>query len=99
MTPLAQYLVGQLTLPVKRRTFKDPHGLLKVMDDIHCFECTAVKTLAEDLAKKFVGHDHVSERLAFLPAPKTWIEMRGGEGGHDRMGFLFIETADGTAAH
>ena len=51
MTPLAHRIVKELTLPMKRRTFKDGCNLLKNMDDIHCFECTEIKELSIE-----VGH-------------------------------------------
>lgn len=74
MTPLAQRILRELSLPVKRRTFDDRTGLLKRMDDVHCFECSAVRELAIDVASEaFDGR--IDSSLAFLPAPKTWIEF------------------------
>lgn len=98
MTPLAASLVGRKTLPIKRRPpFNDQASILPDMDDIHCFEVSAVRELIEDYGNsiKKVADDSVedadkmvAEMLAFLPAPKTWIEwllnpdahpgMRGG---------------------
>jgi hypothetical protein len=75
MTPLAQKILNELTLPKKDRTFDDRCGLLAEMDDVHCFECTAVAQTAFGMTdrlndQRIDGND----KLAFLPAPKTWIE-------------------------
>lgn len=75
MTPLAHRIVKELTLPVKHRTFKDQCGLLPRMNDIHCFEITDVLDAAFDLAHSEWKHDRTSDYMAFLPAPKTWIEF------------------------
>ena len=74
MTPLAHRIVKELTLPVKDRTFNDQCGLLRRMDDVHCFDVTAVLPLVDEFARHHF-HEHFDERMAFLPAPKTWIEF------------------------
>lgn len=95
MTPLALRIVKELTLPVKRRTFDDRAGLMKRMDDVHCFECTEVHDLALELWGAFVRGGADGDRV-FLPAPKTWIEIKTPIG--RRMGFLLEERRGGSEA-
>lgn len=97
MTPLAQRIVRELTLPLKARTFDDRKSLLPRMGDIHCFEISkvgdAVDEMAEALSLKGVKPDgrfgekqvFSDARVAFLPAPKTWIEWSIDNG---RVGML-----------
>jgi len=83
MTPLAQKIVNELTLPKKDRQFQDKAGMLDVLTEAHCFDTTAVHEIAVSLGRDFAKHpDHVG-RLAFLPAPLTWIEFAqdGGRAG------------------
>ncbi len=75
MTPLAYRIVKELTLPIKRRRFKDDGGLLPLMGDIHCFEVSEAYPLIRSFTENTVAFD---EMLAFLPAPRTWIECRIG---------------------
>lgn len=99
MTPLAHRIVKELTLPLKDRTFKDGSGLLKRMDDVHCFEVTEIYGLACDLAEKcgtLLGIADESTAFAFLPAPKTWIEFKCADG--RREGVLLEEVSGGRAA-
>ena len=88
MTPLAHRIVKELTLPMKRRTFDDHIGLLDIMDDVHCFECSDVLEAAKELAADLHKRPNQIGRLAFLPAPKTWIEWREEDG---RIGILLRE--------
>lgn len=96
MTPLAHRIANEMTLPVKKRTFVDEAGLLGRFDDIHCFEVSAVTDLAFDLAREFAaGNDSglaVFGGLAFLPAPRTWIECDTGVG---RLGMHLSDRGDG----
>ena len=96
MSPLAHRIVKELTLPMKRRSFADRVGLLPLMDDIHCFECSAVIEAAGALGADINNNRRPLERFAFLPAPKTWIEWQPpnmrSEGG--RIGCLLIENGD-----
>jgi hypothetical protein len=81
MTPLAQKIANELTLPKKDRRFIDDAGMLDVITDVHCFETTAVHSVAVALGSDFLKHpDHIG-RLAFLPAPMTWIEFAEPDGG------------------
>lgn len=59
MTPLAHAITKELLLPPSKRTFRDQSGLLGRMDDIHCFECTAVVDLASEMST-FV-RDHLPD--------------------------------------
>jgi hypothetical protein len=95
MTPLAQRIVKELTLPVKRRTFEDKSGVLQRMDDVHCFECSEVRELADSLWAAFAKTGVDTDRV-FLPAPRTWIEILTGPVG--RMGFLIEERRSGKEA-
>lgn len=86
MTPLAQQIVRELTLPKSKRTIDDRCGLLSRMDDIHCFEITDVLDLSLQMLAAIARNGGMEESLAFLPSPKTWIEWRC-RGGY-RVGYL-----------
>lgn len=90
MTPLAHRIAKQLTLPLAQRTFRDDASLLRRLDDIHCFECTEVMDLADTFVMSFGSGASIDERTSFLPAPKTWLEVKVGAG---RVGWL-LEAAD-----
>ena len=94
MTPLAHRITKELTLPLKRRTFDDRAGLLPRMSDVHCFEVSEVRALAEQLAGQFPVYG-VDARSTFLPAPKTWLEWL--KPNRERVGLLISEQGDGTA--
>lgn len=104
MTPLAHAIVAQLTLPVKRRNIFDPAGLLKWMNDIHCFEVSAVfpafhDMLSDDDARNQKTFEKMAERYAFLPAPRTWIEwgnMKDGGPVPGRTGVLLFADQPGS---
>lgn len=89
MTPLAHALVKEMTLQLKRRTFIDRWGLLPEMSDIHCFELSEVSGLVENIANGISRNLQSTERLSFLPAPKTWMEWKKG---NIRYGILLKET-------
>jgi hypothetical protein len=98
VTPLAHRIVRELTLPEKERSFKDPAGLLPRMDDICCFEMSAVIDLAGQLALNLQNPENLDKRLAFLPAPKTWIEIYTKHNDMTiRTGWLLEQTTDGFA--
>lgn len=88
MTPLAHRIARELTLPKRRRTFIDQCRLLEQMGDIHCFEVSEVKEAAVELAID-INRKVIPERLAFLPAPKTWIEWQEDKA---RVGVLLQQT-------
>jgi hypothetical protein len=75
MTPLAHRIAIETTKPLSARMLLDPQAHARNIGDFHCFECSDVMVLAHDLAKK---HAVPTEgRLAFLPAPRTWLEFSG----------------------
>jgi hypothetical protein len=98
MTPLAYRIVKQSGLPPKHRTLAGCTDLLKEMVDIHCFEVSTVFDLVDELGQRWhsswIGPDGryhgmpVDTTLAFLPAPKTWIEWVTDDG---RMGVLLAD--------
>lgn len=59
-----------------------------MMDDVHCFEVSEVIPAAKELALDLHKRPQQIGRLAFLPAPKTWIECREPDG---RAGVLLRE--------
>lgn len=91
MTPLAHRIVKEMTLPVKSRTFDDRCGLLKRLDDTHCFDCSEVFPLAKQMAWDMAQRGEWLEQTAFLPAPRTWIEW--AEDG-ERVGLLLEQRGD-----
>lgn len=90
MTPLALKITNQLHLPLRDRTFHDRGQLLRQMDDVHCFDVTEVLPLIDDFAGVHF-FDNFDEKVAFLPAPKTWIEF---ENGGLRSGALLVQVGD-----
>jgi hypothetical protein len=78
------------------------------MDDIHCFEVSGVFELANELGarwhdllldddgKVYVNDVPPETKLAFLPAPKTWIEFVGrpNEGKGYRCALLLEEAGN-----
>ena len=76
MTPLAQRFVKQLTGPPSARELKA--DVIDRIADAHCFDVTDAADLIGSLgAKLFMEHNdegRFDPTLAFLPAPKTWIE-------------------------
>lgn len=98
MTPLARRIVEELTLPIRKRTFNDRCGILKRMDDIHCFECSAVEPIAREVwnGSSVESRGAMIQTLGFMPAPKTWIEFCDKQFG--RMGFLLVQDGDNPRA-
>jgi len=79
VTPLAQRLVRQLTLPVKDRTFENMDFVRFISTDLHCFEVTAIQDHAIDLGNNLGIQYRAGNRTlpptVFLPAEKTWYEF------------------------
>lgn len=90
MTPLGHQVLKQLLLPATRRSFVDDGMVLPQMDDVHYFDCRSVGDVAFELAydKRF---DDLREKTAFLPARKTWIEVKSLD---MDVGFLLIVDND-----
>lgn len=90
MTPLAYRIAKQTWTPIKQRErFDDAAQLLKnhKLEDVHCFEISQAFDVIDELGYKWysacikdnrwVNFNAIDKRLAFLPAPKTWIEYIG----------------------
>jgi hypothetical protein len=99
MTPLAHKIVRELTLPVKDRSFIDRCGLLNLMCDVHCFEVTEVLDLACKIAGDMVRSDKPVNVLGFLPAPKTWLELKINSEKIERSGVLLVGSGERTSAY
>lgn len=107
MTPLAMYFTNQLTLPIKDRDpfCADNSAMLRdAFTNVHCFECTEILPILSDVAstidrKKSKDRSEAFGELLFLPAPKTWIELRAPLY-RGRIGYLLQEimTEEGSAA-
>lgn len=91
MTPLAHKITKELTLLKSERTFLDQCSLLTKLDDIHCFDVTQVLPLVDEFANEHF-FNNFDEKIAFLPADKTWIEF---EKNGMRTGALLVKTGDG----
>jgi len=74
VTPFAREIAGELLKPVAKRNPEDRIGMTKLMAGAHFFELSSVFSMLYDVSAKF--EDDVAEpgHLAFLPAPKTWLE-------------------------
>jgi hypothetical protein len=94
MTPLAMRVMRELTLPVKERTLADRGGVVPLMTDVHCFECTEIVRdamgVAYSVAEKSGGLSVLRQR-AFLPADRTWIEYSAPGG---RVGIHLVRARD-----
>lgn len=91
MTPLAQRIVRELTLPTKARTYLAPPMFAEMVRDAHHFECSEIF----EASKEFVQTGPAMTaalRSAFLPAPRTWIEFRGDAG--ERCGAILGDVED-----
>ena len=75
MTPLAHAIVADSTLPAAKRRYGDAMERLRLLDDVHFFEVSAVYEAAHGLSEKVLesiqGGCH---QLAFLPAPRVFLE-------------------------
>lgn len=98
MTPLAYLVAKQNTLPMRERCQYDAAQMYRFMSDVHCFEMTETVQIQKDLGKQVIADVAQMDckrvscgNLQFLPAAKTWIEMK--EDGV-RSGFLLMETSD-----
>jgi hypothetical protein len=89
MTPLAQRFFGQLAKPLRDRA-PDPDNISKMIDDLHCFDATAVYPAVYEAMRQV--HDpldpivnNIAKRV-FLPSNRTWIETCAE--GKDRFAML-----------
>ena len=76
MTPLAQEITRQICLPPNKRTIVDPYGMLAHWDDVHCFECSAVYDIVQEIAFKINDGILPDINTTFLPAPKMFVERK-----------------------
>lgn len=91
MTPFAHEIVKDSLQPIRDRRFGSVVSDLRLLDGVHFFECSAVGDAAVDLGNDLMRRGF-SEKLAFLPAPRTWIEFAvPGEG---RVALLLEEFSD-----
>lgn len=116
MTPLAAQCVKQFTLPVKKRDVaydvSDLPSLNRALrDEFHCFECTEILPMVDELARAAAGQEIAELELAlgprlFLPADQTWMEFKLHPGLRDylrlgqeatRLGILLRSSGDGWA--
>jgi hypothetical protein len=98
MTPLAHEIVKDSLLPVKQRRHKEVADMLRLREGVHFFECSAIADLAEPLvtSSNFL---RVRERLGFLPAPRTWMEIAcPGQATVRRMALLLEQDGEHQAS-
>lgn len=75
MTPLAHRILANSLKPVKDRLpVNDEHGFLKDLASVTCFDVTAIVPILERQAQKMKSIQ-TPWPTAFLPAPRTWIEL------------------------
>ena len=104
MSPLAQRIVKDMTLPAKDRgkDVSDPHGVAALLADSHCFDFTGVPELLSEVRKLLPEHGSLSDAIsllgerAFLPADRTWIECLSGD---FRIGYLLIRSGSGAEVY
>jgi hypothetical protein len=75
MTPTIQAVLNDSTQPIRMRKFVDDGNVLADLTSAHCFECSDVMGLAQDMAKRFVRTGS-SEILGFLPSPVTVLDFK-----------------------
>jgi hypothetical protein len=95
MTPLAQRFARETTLPLKDRKLRVYDGLLSFIHDVHCFEVSPVMPAIKSMARAFGGVAAPDSLLAFLPAPRTWLEFV--DDGGERGAYLLTDTGNGYA--
>lgn len=91
MTPLAQRHLRSLLDGEAGSGASSRREMLKLMEDIHCFEVTAALPMLAEIkaaADKLSDPGEMYRGRTFLPAPKTWIEWTIG---NRRFALLLIE--------
>lgn len=96
MTPLAQQIAAELTLPLKKRTFHDVADCATKICSAHCFECTEIMEAAEGIADRCLKDGSITGEILFLPADLTWIEHRDDTENGARVGWLLERQEDGS---
>ncbi|QGA57801.1 hypothetical protein [Brucella sp. 2280] len=72
-------------------------GLISLLADMHCFDCSEVLELALEIFHLSKDGFCIDPELTFLPAPKVWIEYRSANG--PRIGHLLIENGGAFPEH
>lgn len=96
MTPLAHAIAADSTLAIGKRAYGDAAQRLRLLDGVHFFEVSAVNEAARTLAADFLRGRDLPAVLAFLPAPRTWLEWAEPSG---RCAVLLEAEATDVAAH
>lgn len=105
MTPLAHAFAKELLKPANKRVpyvARNPGFVREALADVHCFECTEILPICKELSGALVklgekeGYRVMGE-LMFLPAPKTWIELKLLPGS-DRTAYFVSENPGGNVA-
>lgn len=95
MTPLAHRLAKELIAGTNPNWSANKAALRESLYGIHCFECTAILPLLNELSIQAarVGEEieRTMGRFGFLPAPKTWIEFIRTKG--ERIALLAEQSA------
>ena len=105
MTPLATRFMKELSKPQrKQRIYYLGSERIKteLRKEVHCFEVTAIWPAAlqlvtdmgiiDDAGAFLADNKGIDGRLAFLPAPRTWLEMLQPD--RSREGFLLLENGE-----
>jgi hypothetical protein len=74
MTPVAQAWFNDRLLPPAKRQFDDPSHSLGYLEEYQFFDVSNYESQLVEFAWKNARSGFPCSRLAFLPAPKTWIE-------------------------
>lgn len=94
MTPLAERVARQLLKPVTKRNPDDALQIYKTMSGAHFFDLTQVTDQMWDVANRISDGSIEVGDLAFLPAPKTWIEYdEAKDNFRGRVAYLLVEDA------
>ena len=96
MTPIAYRLVRQRMEATEAVNNETDLGQFPTdLTEMRCFDCVAVSDLADDLCDSMSGHSRVPDKVAFLPAPITWIEYALDS--QKRAAIWLIDQGDGWA--
>jgi len=95
MTPLAKWLAGRVATEKKWWLANEYDKLLAPFPVVKCFEVSAVFDLAAMLADQAQEKNSITDSLAFLPAPATWLEYQSGKGRH---GYLLVQKTETAAS-
>lgn len=92
MTPLAYRIVKDMTLPIKKRTFREGDSMLShFRKEFHCFEVSQINETAWQLLGPMMDCGLPSVEWSFLPDERTWIEWKPDDGQHnERVGAMLV---------